>query len=104
MFTRRRGSESAGSGFAAHFGEDSPEAVKERHDSEVRRAVIYNNIKKLAFGNKYKVRTGLDKPKKVKRTKEASPLELSLRPFTSSSSRRKSRSRSAASERAAEEL
>ena len=58
---------------------ESPKAVKERHDSEVRRAALYNNIKKLAFGDKYKGRTGLNKPKKIKRTKETSPLELSLR-------------------------
>ncbi|GMH58343.1 hypothetical protein TrST_g9614 [Triparma strigata] len=65
---------------------ESPDEVKERHDIEVRKAELYKSIKKQAFGDKYKRRNGMNKPKKVKRVNGgASALEQTLKKLDSRS-------------------
>ncbi len=57
---------------------ESADEVKARHDLRVRMEATYRDIKKAAFGNKYKNRAGLNKKKKLKR-KTTGKLEETLR-------------------------
>lgn len=51
---------------------EEPDEIKHRHDWKVRQDLLYREIKKLAFGKKYKQRAGLNRHKALKRHKEGS--------------------------------
>eukprot|EP00520_Triparma_pacifica_P014633 CAMPEP_0118647982 /NCGR_PEP_ID=MMETSP0785-20121206/8904_1 /TAXON_ID=91992 /ORGANISM="Bolidomonas pacifica, Strain CCMP 1866" /LENGTH=648 /DNA_ID=CAMNT_0006540127 /DNA_START=181 /DNA_END=2124 /DNA_ORIENTATION=+ len=53
---------------------EAPEEVKSRHDWKVRQDILYEEIKSMAFGEKYKSRAGLHMKTKI--TKRAKPGSL----------------------------
>jgi len=57
---------------------DSPEEVKEAHDTRVRQAKMFDDIKMEAFGSKYKQRASIRDRKETRRTRRKGPLEKSL--------------------------